>query len=225
MKYLLDTANLDDIRRCCEIFPIAGVTSNPSIVKREGNVDFFAHMREIRSIIGMDSPLHIQVTAPDAEGMVRDADAIMEKVDSNVFVKVPVTLEGLKAMKAMKAKGIPITGTVVYSKQQGFLAMEAGADYIAPYFNRMENLGIDPDDVIASLAEMIALYGYPTQILAASFKNAGQVDRAFLAGAQTATMDPSILISAISQPHIDGAVEQFMNDWKAVHGETLLCQL
>ena len=74
MKYLLDTANLDDIRRCCEIFPIAGVTSNPSIVKREGNVDFFAHMREIRSIIGMDSPLHIQVTAPDAEGMVRDAD-------------------------------------------------------------------------------------------------------------------------------------------------------
>ena len=225
MKYLLDTANLDDIRRCCEIFPIAGVTSNPSIVKREGNVDFFAHMREIRSIIGMDSPLHIQVTAPDAEGMVRDADAIMEKVDSNVFVKVPVTLEGLKAMKAMKAKGIPITGTVVYSKQQSFLAMEAGADYIAPYFNRMENLGIDPDDVIASLAEMIALYDYPTQILAASFKNAGQVDRAFLAGAQTATMDPSILISAISQPHIDGAVEQFMNDWKAVHGETLLCQL
>ena len=83
----------------------------------------------------------------------------------------------------------------------------------------------DPDDVIASLAEMIALYGYPTQILAASFKNAGQVDRAFLAGAQTATMDPSILISAISQPHIDGAVEQFMNDWRAVHGETLLCQL
>ena len=92
MKYLLDTANLDDIRRCCEIFPIAGVTSNPSIVKREGNVDFFAHMREIRSIIGMDSPLHIQVTAPDAEGMVRDADAIKEKVDSKVFVKVPFTL-------------------------------------------------------------------------------------------------------------------------------------
>ena len=157
--------------------------------------------------------------------MFCDEDAFIEKVYSNVFVNVPVTLECLKAMKAMKAKGIPITGTVVYSKQQGFLAMEAGADYIAPYFNRMENLGIDPDDVIASLAEMIALYGYPTQILAASFKNAGQVDRAFLAGAQTATMDPSILISAISQPHIDGAVEQFMNDWKAVHGETLLCQL
>lgn len=225
MKYLLDTANLDDIRRCCEIFPIAGVTSNPSIVKREGNVDFFAHMREIRSIIGMDSPLHIQVTAPDAEGMVRDADAIMEKVDSNVFVKVPVTLEGLKAMKAMKAKGISITGTVVYSKQQGFLAMEAGADFIAPYFNRMENLGIDPDDVIASLAEMIALYDYPTQILAASFKNAGQVDRAFLAGAQTATMDPSILEGMLAQPHITGAVDAFDADWKSIHGNTLICDL
>ena len=107
MKYLLDTANLDDIRRCCAIFPIAGVTSNPSIVKREGNVDFFAHMREIRSIIGMDSPLHIQVTAPDAEGMVRDADAIMEKVDSNVFVKVPVTLEGPEGHEDHESKGHP----------------------------------------------------------------------------------------------------------------------
>ena len=89
----------------------------------------------------------------------------------------------------------------------------------------MENLGIDPDDVIASLAEMIALYDYPTQILAASFKNAGQVDRAFLAGAQTATMDPSILEGILAQPHITGAVDAFDADWKSIHGNTLICDL
>ena len=120
MKYLLDTANLDDIRRCCEIFPIAGVTSNPSIVKREGNVDFFAHMREIRSIIGMDSPLHIQVTAPDAEGMVRGCGRYHGKSRFQCLCKkFRLPWEGLKAMKAMKAKGIPITGTVVYKQTTG----------------------------------------------------------------------------------------------------------
>ena len=225
MKYLLDTANLADIRRFYDIFPIAGVTSNPSIVKREGNVDFFAHMKEIRSIIGPEKALHIQVTALDTEGMLKDADTILEKVDPDVYVKVPVTMEGIKAIRLMKQNGIRVTGTVVYSKQQGFLAMEAGADFIAPYFNRMENLGIDPDDVIASLAEMIALYDYPTQILAASFKNAGQVDRAFLAGAQTATMDPSILEGILAQPHITGAVDAFDADWKSIHGNTLICNL
>ena len=212
MKYLLDTANLDAIRYYTDIFPIAGVTSNPSIVKKEGKIDFFAHMNEIRSIIGMDKTLHIQVTAQDTDGMLRDAETILNKVDDQVCVKVPVTLEGIKAIKT-------------YSKQQGFLAMEAGADYIAPYFNRMENMGIDPDDVIASFAEMIGLYGYHTQILGASFKNAGQVDRAFLAGAQTATMDPSILSAALTQAHILKAVDDFDADWKSVYGDVTISEL
>lgn len=96
MKYLLDTANLAEIRRFCDIFPIAGVTSNPSIVKREGNIDFFDHMKKIRSIIGIDKPLHIQVTASDTDGMLRDADTLLNKVDSEVYVKIPVTMEGIK---------------------------------------------------------------------------------------------------------------------------------
>ena len=101
MKYLLDTANLDAIRYYTDIFPIAGVTSNPSIVKKEGKIDFFAHMNEIRSIIGMDKTLHIQVTALDTDGILRDADTILKKVDDQVCIKVPVTLEGLKAIKAL----------------------------------------------------------------------------------------------------------------------------
>lgn len=225
MKYLLDTANLADIRRFCDIFPIAGVTSNPSIVKKEGRINFFEHMNEIRSIIGADRPLHIQVTASDSAGMLRDADALLEKVDPNVYVKVPVNMEGIKAIKLMKQKGIRVTATAIYSKQQGFLAMEAGADYLAPYFNRMDNMGICPEDVIAALADMIDLYHYPAQILAASFKNAGQVDRAFAAGAQTATMDPSILEAALTQPHITSAVSAFQSDWKSVYGDVTIADL
>ncbi|WP_138263195.1 fructose-6-phosphate aldolase [[Clostridium] hylemonae] len=225
MKYLLDTANLKDITHYCDIFPIAGVTSNPSIVKKEGSIDFFRHMREIRSVIGPESPFHIQVTALDTDGMLRDADAILEHVDQNVYVKVPVTLEGIRAIKRMKALKIRTTATAVYSRQQGFLAMEAGADCIAPYYNRMENMGIDAEDVIASLAEMIERYGYQSQILAASFKNAGQVDRAFLAGAQTATMDPSILEGILTQPHILSAVDAFDADWKSVFGGKTIAML
>lgn len=225
MKYLLDTASLKDIAHYCEIFPIAGVTSNPSIVKKEGQIDFFSHMAAIRSIIGREKPLHIQVTALDAAGMLRDADAILEKVDPDVYVKVPVTMEGIKAIRLMKARNIRTTATAVYSRQQGFLAMEAGTDYIAPYYNRMEHMRLDAEDVIASMAEMIDRYRYPAQILAASFKNAGQVDRAFLAGAHTATMDPSILESVLTQPHIRHAVDTFDADWKSVFGDKTISEL
>lgn len=225
MKYLLDTANLANIRRYAEIFPIAGVTSNPSIVKKEGKVDFFSHMKEIRSIIGPEKSLHIQVAAADTEGMLRDADAILNRVDSSVYIKIPATMEGLPAIRKLHEQGVHTTATAVYGRQQGFLAMEAGADYIAPYFNRMENMGLSADDVIASLAKMIRDYHYPTLILAASFKNSGQVERAFLAGAQTATVDPSILVSALAQPQITDAVRVFLDDWHSVYGDQTISEL
>jgi len=225
MRYLLDTANLKDILHFCDIFPITGVTSNPSIIKKEGKIDFFVHMKEIRSIIGTDRHLHIQVTAADTDGILRDADAVLAKIDSRVYIKVPVTMAGLKAIRLLSSNGIHVTATAVYSSQQGFLAMEAGADYIAPYFNRMENMGLDPDSIISSLTDMIRLYNYKTQILAASFKNAGQVNRAFLAGAQTATIDPSILESVLTQPSIVSAVEAFDYDWKSIFGDKTIADL
>lgn len=225
MKYLLDTANLEAIRKYYEIFPIDGVTSNPSIVKKEGKIDFFAHMNEIRSVIGKDKSFHIQVTAPDTEGMLKDADKILTKVDADVYIKVPVTMEGIRAIKKLKAQGVNVTATAIYGRTQGFLAMEAGADYIAPYYNRMENMGLDPEDIIAAFAEMIAQYGYQTTIVAASFKNAGQVERAYIAGAQAATMDPSILSAALGQPYIQKAVEDFDADWKSVYGDCTISEL
>ncbi len=225
MKYLLDTANLEAIRKYNEIFPIAGVTSNPSIVKNEGKIDFFSHMNEIRSIIGRDKSLHIQVTALDTEGMLKDADRILNAVDKDVYIKVPVTMEGIHAIKKLKAQGIRVTATAIYNKIQGFLAMEAGADFIAPYYNRMENMGLDPEEIIASFAEMAALYHYPTTIVAASFKNAGQVDKAHIAGAHAATMDPSILVSALQQSYITNAVAGFDADWKSIYGDCTISEL
>lgn len=225
MEYLLDTANLEAIRKLVEYLPITGVTSNPSIVKKEGKIDFFAHMNEIRSIIGQNRTLHIQVTGTDVEGMLKDADAILKRVDNQVFIKVPVTMDGLKVMKTLKAKGINVTATAIYTKVQAFLALEAGADYIAPYYNRMENLGIDAEDVIASIAKMISLYGYSTKIVAASFKNIGQVNKAFLAGAQTATIDPAILEGAFSMPSIQKAVDDFSADWKMIYGDRTIADL
>ncbi|WP_317855901.1 fructose-6-phosphate aldolase [Chakrabartyella piscis] len=225
MQYLLDTANLEEIKKYTEIFPITGVTSNPSIVKNEGKIDFFAHMKEIRSIIGFEQSLHIQVTALDFDGMMKDADTILEKVDKEVYIKVPVTLAGIQVIKALKARGNNVTATAIYSKAQGFLAMEAGADYIAPYYNRMENMNVDPEDAIAAFADMIDMYGYSTKVLAASFKNAGQIDKAFMAGAQAATLQPDIMVAALKQATILDAVDAFNNDWESIYGDKRIYEL
>ena len=225
MKYLLDTANLDEIRELSEYLPIAGVTSNPTIVKREGAVPFFAHMREIRTIIGSLHPLHIQVTARDYDGMMRDAEAVFRHVDEKVFIKVPVDFAGVKVIKALKRQGANVTATAVYGMDQAFIALEAGADCIAPYFNRMETLGVDAANVIGNIAGIINHYGYETEILAASFKQPAQIDRAILAGAHSITVSPSILREVFGKKIIKDAVQAFSDDWSDIYGGKMLAEL
>lgn len=225
MEYLLDTANLAEIRRGCSYFPITGVTSNPSIIKAEGKIDLFSHFCEIRRIIGDGRTLHMQTVAKDCEGMLADAEAILRNVDQKVYIKVPTTEEGLKAMHTLKARDVGVTATAIYSKAQGFLAIAAGADFIAPYFNRMENLDIDACDTIAAFASMIARSGSSTKILAASFKNIAQVNNAFLAGAQTATLAPSLLHEALGAACIQKAVDDFSADWKKIFGSKTPAEL
>mgnify|MGYP000972961394 FL=1 len=225
MKYLLDTANLDEIRELSEYLPIAGVTSNPTIVKREGAVPFFAHMREIRTIIGSLRPLHIQVTARNYDGMMRDAEAVFRHVDEKVFIKVPVDFAGVKVIKALKRQGANVTATAVYGMDQAFIALEAGADCIAPYFNRMETLGVDAANVIGNIAGIINHYGYETEILAASFKQPAQIDRAILAGAHSITVSPSILREVFGKKIIKDAVQAFSDDWSDIYGGKMLAEL
>lgn len=224
MKYLLDTANLAEIRELSEYLPIAGVTSNPTIVKAEGAVPFFAHMREIRSIIGQH-PLHIQVTAQDYAGMMRDAEAIFRHVDENVYVKVPVDFAGVKVIKALKRQGANVTATAVYGIDQAFIALEAGADCIAPYYNRMEVLGVDAANVIGNIAGIINHYSYETEILAASFKQPAQIDRAILAGAHSVTAAPNVLREIFAKKIVSDAVRTFADDWAGLYGGKTLAEL
>ena len=219
MEFMLDTVNIADIKKFEKIIPLAGVTSNPSIVKNEGNIEFFSHMKQIRQIIGDDKSLHVQVVATDYEGMLKDAETILAKIDKNVFVKVPVSEEGLKVIKELKKRGVNVTATAIYTKFQAYLAIAAGADYIAPYFNRMENLNIDPREAIAEMAKEISRTNSQTKILAASFKNVGQVNAALEHGANSATMGVDIIKSAFAMPSIEKAVVDFTSDWELSFGE------
>lgn len=218
MEFLLDTIHIADIEKYNQIIPLAGVTSNPTIVKKEGKVDFFAHMRQIRSLIGTDKSFHIQAVGQTTDDIVKDAYTIVEHVDDDVFVKVPTNEAGLAAIKILKNNQINVTATAIYSEFQGRLAIEAGADYLAPYYNRMINMGIDAKLVIKHLADQIASQQAKTKILAASFHTVGQVNDAFQAGAQAATMGANILQSALGNPAIEAAVAGFTSDWESVYG-------
>lgn len=217
MEFMLDTLNLDEIKKWARVLPLAGVTSNPTIAKKEGNIDFFDRIHKVREIIGGSPSIHVQVVAKDYEGILKDAAEIREQCDENTYIKVPVTPEGLAAIKVLKAEGYKITATAIYTVFQGLLAIEAGADYLAPYYNRMENLNIDSAQVISQLASAIERNHSSSKILAASFKNVAQVNRAFKEGTQAITAGADVFEVAFGMPSIAKAVDDFEADWSAVH--------
>ena len=141
MEFILDTVDLEEIKDGIDHMPISGVTSNPSIVKKTSPEDFFGHMRKIREIIGKDRSLHIQVISLDADTIVEEAHRILKEIDDQVYIKVPVSYEGLKAIKMLKAEGIHVTATAVYDLMQAYFALAAGADHIPPYVHRIGHLG------------------------------------------------------------------------------------
>ena len=176
-------------------------------------------MNSIRKIIGLDKSLHIQVVSQNYDGMLKDAMTILRKVDNQVYIKVPTTETGLKVMKELKRQGVNVTATAIYSKMQAYLAMNVGADYLAPYYNRMQNNNIDPNEVISKIANLINLSSSNSKILAASFKNVSQVTDAFESGAQAATMGVDIIETALNLPSIQKAVDDFQLDWEVIHGK------
>ncbi|RRK10085.1 fructose-6-phosphate aldolase [Lactiplantibacillus garii] len=219
MEFLLDTVHIDDIKKYAGIIPLSGVTSNPSIVKKEGKIDFFKHMRAIREIIGDQATFHIQAVGQTTEAMVEDAHTILKNVDDNVYVKIPTNEAGLAAIKQLKAEDVNVTATAIYTKFQGYLAMSAGADYLAPYYNRMVNMNINADEVIGELSTQIMRENSRTKILAASFHTVQQVNSAFEMGAQAATMSADIFKTALTAPAIGAAVNDFTADWESLYGQ------
>lgn len=222
MELMFDCANLAQIATYQEVFPITGVTSNPTILRAEGAIDFYPHMRAVRELIGPTKSLHVQVITQTAEEMLAEADRVHAALGEDVHIKVPTTEAGLVAMRALKARGARVTATAIYARFQGFAAIQAGADYIAPYVNRMENLDTDGVATIAWLARIIEREGSPTRILAASFKNIGQVNAALDAGAHAVTVQPTLLHDAFGFHELQGAVAAFAADWHSQFATTEL---
>ena len=225
MELLLDTANLKSIRDAVSTYPISGLTTNPSIVSKENRSDFFGLIKEIREILGKERTLHVQVPRTDCEGILKEAEAIRKHVDEDVYIKTPVSKEGLKAIGIMARDGFNVTATAIYTTIQGELAAMAGAKYLALYYNRMLNLDIDADAVFRTTASAIAASGLDCKIVGASFKNIMQVTNVFADGAEAVTVPPELLDTALATPSIDLAVRNFNKDWEKVYGNKGISEL
>ena len=224
MELLLDTANLEAIKKYNDYYNVIGVTTKPTILSREKG-PFFETYEKIRSVIGEEKQLHVQVTARKCEEMLKEAETITSRLGKDVYIKVPVVEEGVKAMKLLKEAGFNVTATAVVSVQQAFLAGSVGADYVAPYVDRMENLSIDPYEAVARIREIFDYQGITTKILGASFKNTQQVMRTYEMGAEAVTVAPELLTTMCSNAVTDLWVENFEKDWVNLYGDRRIYEL
>lgn len=217
MKILVDHADIDAIKKIYEYYPVDGVTTNPSILKKVGRNPFDV-LGEIRTFIGSEAELHVQVISKDAQGMIKEAYKIREILGKNTFIKIPVILEGLKAIKVLAKEGVNITGTAIYNQMQGFLAGKAGAKYVAPYVNRIDNLGANGVQVAKDIHNMLQNAGFETEILAASFKNSQQVLELAKYGIGASTIAPNVIENLIKVDAARCAVDVFIKDFETLCG-------
>jgi fructose-6-phosphate aldolase 2 len=217
MQYLLDTADVAAIRRLVEFYPLAGVTTNPTLVARAKR-PFLELIEDIRAAIGPQAMLHVQVTATDAETMVKEAQRLGQIVGAGFHAKVPLTAEGLKAIRLMAGEGIPVTATAVITPQQALFAARAGASFVAPYVNRIDMIGGHGVGVVAAIAQLFSRFSLSTRLLTASFKTVRQVEAVALAGAHSATVAPELLEQIIHHPLTDAGIAGFSADWAEAYG-------
>lgn len=217
MKILVDHANINAIKKMYEYYPVDGVTTNPSILKKAGKNPYDV-LLEIREFIGKDADLHAQVISRKAEDMVTEAHKMLEILGANTFIKVPVVPEGLKAIKILATEGVSVTGTAIYNQMQGFLAGKAGAKYVAPYVNRIDNLGANGIQVAKDIHDMLKKAGLETQVLAASFKNSQQVQELAAYGVEASTVAPDVIEGLIKVDAARCAIDVFISDFEDLCG-------
>ncbi|BBN23208.1 fructose-6-phosphate aldolase [Streptococcus agalactiae] len=209
MKFFLDTANVEAIKTINELGLVDGVTTNPTIISREGR-DFETVIKEICDII--DGPVSAEVTGLTANEMVDEARAL-SKWHDNVIVKIPMTAEGLKATSILSKEGIKINVTLIFTVSQGLMAMKAGASYISPFIGRLEDIGTDPYQLIEALRDIIDIYGFDTEIISASIRSAAHVEAVAKLGSHIATIPETIFNKMVQHPLTKSGIDQFMNDW------------
>ena len=210
MKFFLDTANVDEIKRVNDLGLCDGVTTNPSLINKEGR-DFKEVVSEISQIV--DGPVSAEVTCYDYEGMV-DQARDLAKWSDNIVVKIPMTEDGLKAIHTISKEGIKTNCTLIFSLSQGIMAMKAGATYISPFMGRIDDMGENGAELVASLRDVIDIYGYESEIIAASIRHINHLEEAALAGAHIATIPGSLFEKLWTHPLTTAGIDAFVKDWE-----------
>ena len=214
MKFFIDTANVEDIRKANDMGIICGVTTNPSLIAKEGR-DFNQVIKEIASIV--DGPIsgEVKATTTDAEGMIKEGREIAA-IHPNMIVKIPMTTEGLKAVKVLTAEGIKTNVTLIFSANQALLAARAGATYVSPFLGRLDDISVCGTDLIRDIVEIFEVAGIDTEIIAASVRHPMHVTECALAGADIATVPYKVLEQMTHHPLTDQGIEKFQKDYLSV---------
>lgn len=217
MKFFLDTANVEDIKNANDMGVICGVTTNPSLIAKEGR-DFNEVIAEIASIV--DGPIsgEVKATTTDAETMIAEGREIA-KIHKNMVVKIPMTAEGLKATKTLSEEGIKVNVTLIFTAAQALLAARAGAAYVSPFLGRLDDISTPGVELVETIAEIFAVQGIETEIISASVRNPIHVIDCALAGADIATVPYSVILQMTKHPLTDQGIEKFQADYKAAFGE------
>ena len=216
MRFFVDTANVEEIRKANDMGVICGVTTNPSLIAKEGR-DFNEVIKEIASIVDGAISGEVKATTTDAEGMIREGREIAA-IHPNMVVKIPMTVEGLKAVKVLSAEGIKTNVTLIFSANQALLAARAGSTYVSPFLGRLDDISQPGTELIETIAEMFAVAGIETQIIAASVRHPIHVTECALAGADIATVPYKVIEQMTKHPLTDQGIEKFKKDYEAVFG-------
>lgn len=214
MKLFIDTANTEEIRRAADWGVICGVTTNPSLIAREGR-DFIEVVREISEIV--DGPISAEVISLEADAMVKEALALYEAIGNpNLVIKIPMCAEGLKATRVLTEKGIKTNVTLIFSAAQALLAARAGASYVSPFIGRLDDIGQEGVHLIEEIAEIFSMHGIKTEVISASVRNSTHVLDAARAGSHIATVPYKVLEGMINHPLTTAGIERFLKDWESV---------
>lgn len=212
MKLFIDTANVEEIRQVNALGVISGVTTNPSLIAREGR-NLIETVREIASIV--DGPISAEAVSLDAPGMIREARELAA-IHPNIVIKVPMTAEGLKATRQLKREGIRTNVTLIFSANQALLAARAGASYVSPFLGRLDDISQDGLTLLADIVEIFDLHQLPAEVIAASIRNPVHVTYAAKLGAHIATVPYRVIMQMIQHPLTEAGVKKFLEDWETV---------
>ena len=216
MKFFIDTAVLDEIQEAADMGVLDGVTTNPSLMKKTGVQDFHGHIAKICDIV--PGPVSAEVTATDYDGILSEGREVA-KIADNVVVKVPLILDGIKAIKTFSEEGIATNCTLCFSPMQALVAAKAGATYISPFIGRLDDISSNGMDLVRQIVHIYATYGYETEVLAASIRHPMHAVESAEAGADVATMPLDVIKKLLHHPLTDSGLEKFLSDWRELQGE------